>query len=107
VSLAATLRIGSNFPIPGYIGYANGEYFVTDVRNTARLPVYARLDLRANRTFSITTHRLTLFAEVLNVLDRANVRYLPPRIDFVTRQASRPFDVLLPIVPSAGVTIEF
>jgi outer membrane receptor protein involved in Fe transport len=80
---------------------------VTDQRNTARLPVYARLDLRANRTFSVGAHRLTLFAEVLNVLNRDNVRYQPPFINFFTRRAAQPFDTMLPIVPSAGVLIEF
>ena len=50
---------------------------------------------------------MTLFAEVLNVLNRENVRYQPPAINFCTRAAARPFDTMLPIVPSAGVLIEF
>jgi outer membrane cobalamin receptor len=106
-SFVAKLRIGSNFPITGYIAKTAAGYVVTDQRNTARLPVYARLDLRANRTFSVGAHRLTLFAEVLNVLNRDNVRYQPPFINFFTRRAAQPFDTMLPIVPSAGVLIEF
>ena len=106
-SFVAKLRVGSNFPITGYIGEQNDTYFVTDVRNTARLPTYARLDLRANRTFNLRARRVTLFAEVLNVLDRANVRYTPPAINTVTRATTRPFDTMLPIVPSLGVLIEF
>ena len=106
-SFVAKLRIGSNFPITGYIAESGGGYVVTDRRNTARLPVYARLDLRANRAFAIRAHRLTLFAEVLNVLNRDNVRYQPPAINFLTRAATRPFDTMLPIIPSAGLLIEF
>src|SRR6185295_1489121 len=47
VSFVGKLRVGSSFPIPGYYAESNGAYFLTDVRNTERLTVYARLDLRA------------------------------------------------------------
>jgi hypothetical protein len=105
-SFVAKLRVGSNFPITGYVTPSGAGYVLTDQRNTARLPVYARLDLRANRAFNVGSHRLTLFAEVLNVLNRGNVRYQPPAINFFTRAATRPFDTMLPIVPSAGILIE-
>ena len=72
-----------------------------------RLPVYGRLDLRANRTFSWARRRLTLFAEVINVLNQDNVRFSPPRINTTTRQVTRLFDSLVPVIPSAGVLIEF
>ena len=38
----------------------------------ARLPAYARLDVRAERTFRLNGRTITLFGEVINVLDRAN-----------------------------------
>jgi len=106
-SFVAKLRIGSNFPIPGYYAETGGSFVVTDVRNTARLPVYGRLDLRANRTFNWSRRRVTLFAEVINVLNRANVRFNPPGINVTTRVTTRPFDSMLPIVPSVGMLIEF
>ena len=106
-SFVAKLRIGSNFPIPGYYASRDGAYFVTDVRNTARLPVYSRLDLRANRTFNWSRRRLTLFAEIINVLNRDNVRFTPPGINVTTRTATKPFDSMLPIIPSVGILIEF
>jgi hypothetical protein len=106
-SFVAKLRIGSNFPIPGYYAETNGNYFVTDVRNTARLPIYGRLDLRANRTFNWSRRRLTLFAEIINVLNRDNVRFNPPGVNVTTRTVSKPFDSMLPIVPSLGILIEF
>jgi CarboxypepD_reg-like domain len=106
-SLSAKLRMGSNFPAPGYYAESGGTFFVIDRKNEVRLPVYARLDLRANRTFGWSRHRLTLFAEVINVLDRANVRYSPPSIDSRTREARHLYESMIPIVPSAGVLIEF
>jgi hypothetical protein len=68
--------------------------------------VYARLDLRANRTFAWSRRRLTLFGEVINVLDRANVRFSPPSVDS-SREARGLYESMIPIVPSAGVLIEF
>jgi outer membrane receptor protein involved in Fe transport len=106
-SYVAKLRVGSNFPIPGYYAERDDVYYVTDARNGERLPIYARLDLRANRTFAWSSSRMTLFAEIINVLNRANVRFNPPGVNLATRQTSNPFDSMLPIVPSAGVLIEF
>ena len=106
-SFVGKLRMGSNFPIPGYYAESDGAYRITDVRNTTRLPLYSRLDLRANRTFNWSRRRLTLFAEVINVLNRDNLRFGPPRVSLITGQTTRPFDTMIPIVPSAGVLIEF
>jgi hypothetical protein len=63
--------------------------------------------LRANRAFTWTSSRLTLFVEVINVLNRENVRYHPPSVNGQTLEARRLFESLLPVVPSAGVLIEF
>jgi hypothetical protein len=69
-SLSAKLRMGSNFPTPGYYEERDGRYYVGETRNDLRLPSFARLDLRANRTFTWATRRLTIFAEVINVLEQ-------------------------------------
>ena len=80
--------------------------FVGSRRNGFRVPAYARLDLRANRTFNWQTKRLTLFVEVMNVLGRENVRYEQPFVDR-TGLARCIFISMIPRVPSAGVLIEF
>ena len=54
-----------------------------------RLPSYSRVDLRANRTFNWSRKRLTLFAEVINVLNRDNVRFNPPGVNTATGRVSR------------------
>ena len=107
LSFAAKLRVGSNFPAPGYYTEQDGAYFVTNVRNTLRLPAYARLDLRANRAYTWPRRRLTIFAEVINVLNRSNVRFDPPSVNTVTHRTGDPFERMIPIVPSVGVLLEF
>ena len=66
------------------------------------MPAYARLDLRANRTFNWEKKRLTLFVEVLNALGRDNVRFELPRVNRRTCQAFGIFSSMIPLVPSAG-----
>jgi hypothetical protein len=106
-NLGAKLRVGSNFPVAGYYRVQDGTYFIAERRNELRLPVYARLDIRAGRTFTWARARLTLFGEVINVLDRDNVRSNPPSVDSRTSQVRRLFETMIPIVPSAGLLIEF
>ncbi len=106
-SASAKYRSGSNFPIPGYFARDGDSYVVGESRNALRLPAYGRLDLRVNRTFAWSRRRLTLFAEVINVLNQDNVRFSPPRINIATRQVTRLFDSLVPVIPSAGILIEF
>jgi carboxypeptidase family protein/TonB-dependent receptor-like protein len=107
-SVVVKMRGGSNFPIPGYYTeHPDGTFFIGPDRNTARLPVYARLDVRGNRTFTWSNHRVTLFAEVINVLNRENVRFVPPPIDTRHNVVGTPFETMFPIVPSVGVLIEF
>ena len=106
-SLSAKIRAGTNVPAPGYYAREGSDYVVSPTRNTLRLPTYARVDLRANRTFNWSRKRLTLFAEVINLLNRDNLRFNPPGVNTTTRQVSNLFESLIPIVPSAGILIEF
>ena len=106
-SLAGKLRIGSNTPAIGYWEERNGAEYVSSVRNELRLPVYSRLDIRANRAFNWERKRLTLFVEVMNVLGRENMRYEQPGVNIVTLQAFGIFNSMIPRIPSAGILIEF
>jgi len=105
-ALSAKLRLGSNFPVVGYFEGTPSALRLSTVRNGVRLPFYARLDVRANRTFTYQRRRLTLFAEVMNVLNRRNmgqslgsIKSNKDAVDFVSK--------MIPFVPSAGVLIEF
>lgn len=107
LSASARFRAGSNFPAPGYWREEGGEYLLGETRNTLRIPPYSRLDVRANRTFTWEHKRLTLFVEVLNVYNRSNVRFAIPSVNSRTLRVSDLFDTMVPIVPSAGILIEF
>ena len=86
MSFSARFRAGSNFPAPGYYEARPLTVAGQELRgvlperraNTLRVPVYSRLDVRANRTFSWRATRLTVFAELLNVYARENVRAASP-----------------------------
>ena len=68
--------------------------------------MYARLDFRANHTFTYNTRRMTLFFEVLNVLGRTNYAPANGRL-FPSGQVFGVTDKLFPFLPSAGLLIEF
>lgn len=72
LQVGAKLRVGSNVPIVGYFAGTPEDLRLSASRNDVRLPVYARLDLRVTRTFTFERRRLTLFGELLNVLNRDN-----------------------------------
>lgn len=96
---------GSNFPVRGY--YRAGPilddddktptYVVGGVRNETRLPLYSRVDLRYNRTFTYGRSRMTLFAEVMNLTNHAN--FGPTGVGAVEK--------MFPLLPSAGLLWEF
>jgi hypothetical protein len=122
-TISAKWRYGSNYPLVGYIGeqratdgaplpplFGGGAaplfYQLVEERNRLRLPPYARLDIRADRTFTWSSRRVIVFAEVANALNRRNVRNVPYGVDRRGR-VSGPTDSLMPIVPSAGFVVEF
>jgi hypothetical protein len=106
-SMSVRFRAGSNFPVPGYYESRQALYFVSNTRNNLRVPVYSRLDVRANRTFAWGAARLTVFAEALNLYARENVRASTPGINGATRQVFGLFDSMFPFIPSTGLSVEF
>jgi len=106
-SLSARMRYGSNFPIAGYIAQDANGYLLSDQRNATRLPAYSRLDLRAERIFTYRSRRLTLFAEVVNAMNRDNVRPNSPSINTTTRRVFNPTEKLFPLLPVVGLLVEF
>lgn len=106
-SVALQFRAGTNFPLPGYLSGRDGRLFVGERRNDVRLPVYARLDVRARRTLTFGSRRLTLFAELLNALNRTNLRPSSGFIRRDTHEAVGFTERLFQRLPSAGLLIEF
>jgi hypothetical protein len=105
-TIGLTFRAGSNVPLAGYFEPAGDGLRLSHARNRVRLPTYARLDARLTRTFTFARHRMTLFVEVMNVLNRRNVGPADASVRRsleVTGFAER----LIPRVPSAGLLVEF
>jgi outer membrane receptor for ferrienterochelin and colicin len=107
-SVNSRWRLGSNRPIAGYLErLSDGRFFVGGARNAARAPVYSRWDARVDHTYRWGSHRVTLFGEVANLLNRDNFRQVPPIVILATRQAFGPLQSMFPILPSIGATLEF
>jgi len=105
-SIATKLRLGSNFPIAGYFARVGPDIEVGTMKNEERLPLYSRLDVRINHTFTYAKRRLSLFAEVLNAAARTN--YGPTNgFAFPNRTTIGFTQTLLPLLPSAGFVFDF
>ena len=102
-----TFRGGTNFPVPGYLVARDGQFFAGAARNHVRLPGYARLDARAERTFYYAGRRFTVFGDVLNVLNRVNVGLADGVIMRDTGEALGFTERLFPRLVTAGVRFEF
>lgn len=108
VNLSGRYSYGSGTPLRGYF---RGEYpnlFLTDRRNLLRLPEYQRLDVRTNKTFQRDRVRWTLFAEVVNMTNRDNVRVDDLSGFNAAAGAARVrLEKTFPVLPSVGLTVEF
>jgi TonB dependent receptor-like, beta-barrel/CarboxypepD_reg-like domain/TonB-dependent Receptor Plug Domain len=99
-------RYGSGQPIPGFFRQLGSDYFVTDQRNLVRVPDYSRLDVRLSKAFLFKRWKLTLTGEVINLLNRDNVRYAGFDGFGSDGRVFGRLDRMLPLLPSAGVVIE-
>jgi outer membrane cobalamin receptor len=106
-NLSAKFRFGSNTPVVGYFEETATGHRVSDRRNVVRVPAYSRLDVRANRTFNIKKARLTLYAEIMNVLNHENYRYAGTSILIPSGQVFFDRETTFPFLPAAGITVEW
>ena len=107
-NLSGEWRYGSGEPIPGFIRQVGADYFLSTQRNLTRLPYYNRVDVRLSKAFLFKKAKLTLTGEVLNLLNRNNVRYAG--FDFYDVRNGHiigQLDRVLPFIPSVGIVIEF
>ena len=113
VNLSARYGYGSNFPIPGFLKESGGTYYLSTERNALRLPAYHRADMRVAKSFHHETARGwawrgVLYAEVMNLTNHRNLTYDSfGGFNARTAQAYPRFLKLFPIVPAAGLMIEW
>jgi TonB dependent receptor/CarboxypepD_reg-like domain/TonB-dependent Receptor Plug Domain len=106
-NLSGEWRYGSGPPIPGFFRKVASDYFLSAERNLERVPPYSRVDFRLSKAFLFNRWKLTVTGEVINLLNKQNVRYAGfDGFGFDGRVFGQ-LDRLLPILPSAGVVIEF
>lgn len=94
----------------GLLVYAPDLGTVADLRN-ARLPVFARVDLRVTWRPRGAAGRWEVYAEALNVLNRRNASGLDPRLEH-DPSSDRPRVVekpigSIPLLPTVGVRFRF
>jgi hypothetical protein len=109
VNLSGKWIWGSGLPVRGYYQQLGPSLFALSTqRNVLRLPDYQRADFRINKAFIRNWGQLTLFAEVINFTNRDNVRFDDLNgYDTRTGVARLSFDKMFPVLPSAGVVIDF
>lgn len=104
--LGIVVRGASGVPFPGYFDVSGGRLSVGERRNGIRLPPYMRLDARVQRAFFSPRHRVTVFGEILNVLNRANRGTAEGFIQPLTGEAIGFSQPLIPRRASIGIQID-
>lgn len=94
----------------GLLVYAPDLGTVADLRN-ARLPVFARVDLRVTWRPRGAAGRWEVYAEALNALNRRNASGLDPRLEYDPasdrpRVVEKPIGSI-PLLPTVGVRFRF
>lgn len=107
VNLSAKWLYGSGFPLHGFFTGELRSAFLSSERNRLRMPAYQRADFRVNKAFIRDRWQLTLFAEVINLTNHDNFRYDGFGFDGRTGAVRFSFDKMFPILPSAGLVVEF
>jgi len=99
---------GSGMPVRAFVEQRGNEYFLSIDRNKLRIPYYQRADLRVDKIFLLRRAQLTVFAEVLNFMNRRNVRFDDlSRIKPITGSVRLTIERTFPVLPAGGVTLSF
>jgi hypothetical protein len=107
INVSTKFTFGSGFPVPGFLSLAGDTYYLAAERNLVRLPAYQRLDIRMNKSKAFEHGKMTLFVEVVNVLNHGNYRFDSYDGYSSSGQAYISLSQMFPIFPSAGVAFEF
>jgi hypothetical protein len=108
VNLSLKWLYGSGYPLPGFYRMEAGQYYLAESRNSLRLDTYQRIDARVNKAYVYPRWKLTLYGEVINLLNRANYRFSSfDGYNSKTGRVSMSLTKMFPIIPSLGVVLEF
>ncbi len=108
INLSGKLLYGSGYPVPSANFAQIGNTYYDVGLNTVRLPAYARVDVRCDKSWAFQRWKLTLYGEVLNLINRDNRIYTyTTGVNPTTLQSTIQTEQELPISPTAGVAFEF
>ncbi|HEY6305715.1 MAG TPA: TonB-dependent receptor [Candidatus Angelobacter sp.] len=107
INLAGKFVYGSGLPLPGPVFEQVGNTLVLVGFNQTRLGRYERLDLRADKAWTFSRWKMTLYVEGLNLTNHNNPRLLPTAFNPVTGQPVAVTERGLPITPTAGLVFQF
>jgi hypothetical protein len=108
VNLSLKGLYGSGYPLPGFYRMQAGQYYLAESRNALRTDAYSRVDARINKAYVFVRWKLTLYGEVVNLLNRSNYRFDSfGGYNAKTGRATVALDRMFPIIPSIGVVLEF
>jgi hypothetical protein len=108
VNLSLKWIYGSGYPMPGFYQRQAGQYYLAESRNSLKLDDYQRLDARINKSRAFRRWKLTLYGEVINLTNRVNYRFSSfDGYNSKTGRVSLSLTKMFPIIPSAGLVLEF
>jgi hypothetical protein len=108
INLSGKLLYGSGYPVPSTNFAQVGNTYYAIGLNTVRLPAYARLDLRCDKSWAFQRWKLTLYGEVLNLTNHDNRIYTYiSGVNPTTLQTTIQTEQELPVTPTAGLVFEF
>jgi hypothetical protein len=108
VHLSTKWSYGSGFPVPGFFRKdGDNQYYLAAQRNGARLGPYQRTDVRVNKSRTFERWKMTIYGEVVNVMNRSNYRFDSYDGYDATGRAYLSLSKMFPVLPSAGIMIEF
>jgi hypothetical protein len=104
-----TIRYASGLPYSPLTAWSNGVDFGVSVGelNRARLPAYSRMDLSLRHARATSWGRLNVRLDLLNVLNRSNVRSIGVAYDPSTAAFYRITNHQSPFLPVLAVSADF
>ncbi len=106
INLSSKFRYGSGMPITA-IDFEQVGTVEIALPATERLPAYLRFDLRADKAWSFTRWKMTLYGELLNVTNHNNPRFIATGFNPITNRVTAVTEKGLPVTPTAGLSFEF
>jgi outer membrane cobalamin receptor len=107
-TVSGRFSFGTGLPEPAFLGLRSGVTYLATNRNSLRLADYQRTDLRIDKAFAERRFEGRFFVEVLNITNHGNYIFDSlSSFNSKTGQAAVQLDSTFPILPAAGIVLDF